>query len=82
LGQVEHLRDVEELLADGVHDGLHPRVQLELLQDVAHVVLHSVLADEQLTSGITVVQALRHQIKDFELAVVGRLVLSLVGNVI
>ena len=43
--------DVEELLADGVHDRLHPRVQLELLEDVAHVVLHGVLADEQLAAA-------------------------------
>src|SRR3954454_21306784 len=39
--------DVEQLLANGVHHGLHAGVQLKLLQDVAHVVLHGVLADEQ-----------------------------------
>src|SRR3954452_18952347 len=37
--------DVEELLAHGVHHCLHARVQLQLLQDVADVVLHGVLAD-------------------------------------
>src|SRR6478735_4057939 len=36
---------VEQLLADGVHDRLHAGVQLELLEDVAHVALDGVLAD-------------------------------------
>src|SRR5262245_12138271 len=37
------LLDVEQLLADRVHDRFHPRVQVELLEDVPHVVLHGVL---------------------------------------
>src|SRR5437763_5008340 len=41
-------RDLEELLSHGVDDRLHARVQLQLLEDVADVVLHAVLADEQL----------------------------------
>src|SRR3954470_4840392 len=41
------LWQVDELLADGVQHGLHAGVQLELLEQVAHVVLHGVLTDEQ-----------------------------------
>src|SRR5438477_7923809 len=40
--------DVQELLLDRVDHGLHPRVQVQLVQDVADVVLHGVLGDEQL----------------------------------
>ena len=39
---------VDELLADRVHRGLHAAAQLQLLEDVAHVVLHRVLGDHQL----------------------------------
>src|SRR3954469_15407186 len=59
--------DVQQLLPDGVHDGLHPGVQLELLQDVPHVVLHGVLADEQPLGDLPVVQALGDQLEDLEL---------------
>src|SRR5689334_20927074 len=37
------LGQIQQFLAHGVHDRLHARVQLELLQDVADVVLHGVL---------------------------------------
>src|SRR3954447_8613486 len=61
--------DVEQLLAHGVHHGLHARVELELLQDVADVVLHGVLADEQSLRDLAFVEALRHELEDLELAV-------------
>jgi RimJ/RimL family protein N-acetyltransferase len=61
--------DLEQLLPDGVDDGLHPGVQLQLLQDVADVVLHGVLADEQLLGDVAVVHALGHQLEDLHLAV-------------
>src|SRR6478735_8514726 len=43
---------VEELLAHGVHDCLHAGVELQLLQDVADVVLDRVLGDEQLLGDL------------------------------
>src|SRR6478735_10168268 len=60
--------DVEEFLAHGVHDRFHPRVQLQLLQDVAHVVLHRVLTDEQLPGRVPVVHSLGDQAEHLELA--------------
>src|SRR5215218_9668382 len=62
------LRQVEQLLAHGVHDGLHAGVELELLQDVADVVLHGVLGDEELLGHLAVVEALGHQPQHLELA--------------
>src|SRR5918993_3651107 len=61
-------RQVEQLLAHGVHDGLHAGVQLQLLQDVADVVLDGVLGDEELLGDLTVVEALGHQPEHLELA--------------
>ena len=46
--ELDELLDVEELLADGVDDGLHAGVQVELLEDVPDVVLDRVLGDEEL----------------------------------
>src|SRR6478735_8190873 len=59
---------VQQLLAHGVHDGLHARVQLQLLQDVADVVLDRVLGDEELLGDLTVVEPLGHEPEDLELA--------------
>ncbi len=42
------LPDLEDLLAHGIDDGFHPGVQLQFLQDIADVVLHRVLGNEQL----------------------------------
>src|SRR3954469_21711942 len=61
--------DLEQLLSYGVDDGFHPRVQLELLQDVADVVLHGVLADEQLLGDVAVVEVLRDELEDLHLAI-------------
>jgi hypothetical protein len=61
--------DVEELLAHGVDHGLHPRVQVQLLEDVAHVVLDRVLRDVELAGDLAVAHALGHELEDLELAV-------------
>src|SRR5437763_4698277 len=60
---------VEQLLLDRVDHGLHPRVQMELVEDVPDVVLHGVLGDEQLVGDVLVVESLGHQPQDLELAV-------------
>ena len=41
------LAGVEQVLAPGVGNGLHPRVQVQLLEDVADVVFYRVLRDEE-----------------------------------
>src|SRR5213592_4763716 len=61
--------DLEQLLPYGVDHGLHPGVQVELLQDVADVVLHRVLRDVQVLGDVSVVHALGHQPEDLHLAV-------------
>jgi hypothetical protein len=43
-------------------------VQLQLLEDVADVVLHGVLGDEELLGDVAVVQAARHELEHLELA--------------
>src|SRR6266566_3683492 len=63
------LFDLEQLLTHRVHDRLHPRMQVQLLEDVADVVLHGVLGDVQLFGDIAVVVALGDQLEDFHLAV-------------
>src|SRR5437763_1418624 len=63
------LGDLEELLADGIDDRLHARVQLQLLEDVADVVLDRVLADEQLLGDVTVVEALGDEAQNLHLAI-------------
>src|SRR5205085_3714124 len=50
----------QQVLLHRVDDGLHPRVEVELLQDVADVVLDRVLRDVEILSDLTVVQAARH----------------------
>src|SRR3546814_2869344 len=60
--------DVEELLAHGVHDGLHAGVQVQLLEDVPHVVLHGVLGDVELTGDLPVAHPLSHELQHLELA--------------
>src|SRR5690606_6350798 len=62
-------RDVEEVLPDGVQHRFHAGVQLQLVKDVADVVLDGVLADEQLLGCRTVVEATRHQPQDFEFTI-------------
>src|SRR5688572_4155073 len=58
-GKPGALLDLEKLLAHGVDDRLHARVQVELLEDVADVVLDGVLGDEELLRDVAVVAALR-----------------------
>src|SRR5438552_9813843 len=61
--------DVEELLAHGVDDRLHPRMQVQLLEDVAHVVLDRVLGDVEVLGDLAVAHALGHELQHLELAV-------------
>jgi uncharacterized membrane protein len=58
---------VEKPFANGVHDRLHPGVQVQLLQDVAHVVLHGVLRDVQLLGHLLVAHPCGHQLEHLEL---------------
>ena len=62
------LADVEELLAHGVDDGFHAGVEVQLLEDVAHVVLDRVLGDVQLVRDLAVAHALGHELEHLELA--------------
>jgi hypothetical protein len=43
-------------------------VELQLLQDVAHVVLHRVLGDVELTGDVTVAETARDELEHLELA--------------
>src|SRR4051794_35786173 len=61
------VRNVEESLAHGVHHGVHAGAHLELLQNVAHMVLNGVLADEQPLADLPVVQTLRDEVEHLEL---------------
>src|SRR3954470_21015849 len=63
-----HLRDVEQLLPNGVEHGLHAGVQLQLLQDVPDVVLHGVLGDEQVAGDLAVVATAGDQAEYVEFA--------------
>src|SRR5207244_10105189 len=47
--------DVEQALPDGVDHGFHPGMQVQLLQDVADMVLDGVLRDEELLGDLLVV---------------------------
>src|SRR5688572_4013116 len=60
--------DVEQLLSDGVDHGLHPGMEVELLEDVPDVVLDGVLGDEELLADIPVVETLGNKFQDLELA--------------
>ena len=51
------LGQVDDVLAQGVHHGLDPGVEVELLEDVAHVVLDGVLGDRQLAGDLPVAHA-------------------------
>src|SRR4029450_571588 len=62
------LLDLEQLLANRVHHRLHPRVQVQLLEDVADVVLDGVLGDVELFGDVAVVVALGAQLEDLHLA--------------
>src|SRR6266536_1984183 len=63
------LFDLEQLLAHRVYDCLHPRMQVQLLEDVADVVLHGVFGDIQLFGDVTLVVALGDQLEDLHLPV-------------
>src|SRR5580692_7459634 len=63
------LAELDEFLADGDHDGFHAGVDLELLQDVPHVVLHGVLGNEELLGDVTVVHAGGHELEHLHLPV-------------
>src|SRR5713226_4793132 len=61
------LLDVEQALPDGVHHGFHPGVQVQLLQDVADVVLDGVLRDEELLGDVPVVVAPSDELQHLQL---------------
>src|SRR5215217_9254039 len=61
--------DLDHLLTHGVDDGLHPRVQVQLLEDVPDVVLDGVLRDVELLGDVAVVEPLGNQLQDLHLAV-------------
>src|SRR6516225_12336389 len=59
--------DVKEALTHGVDHCFHPRVEVQLLEDVTHVVLHRVLGDVELVADLPVALTLGHQLEDLEL---------------
>src|SRR3546814_17752465 len=59
--------DVEELLAHGVHDGLHAGVQVQLLEDVQHVVLQGVLGDVEVSVELPVANPSSHELHHIEI---------------
>src|SRR5919108_3185510 len=61
------LLDLQDVLLHRVDHGLHPGVELELLQDVADVVLHGVLGDVELLGDVAVVQPPGHELQDLQL---------------
>src|SRR6266511_2673802 len=63
------LLDLQQLLAHRVDDRFHPRVQVQLLEDVADVVLDGVLGDVELLGDVAVVVALGDELEDLHLAV-------------
>src|SRR5581483_4138093 len=74
--------DVEEPLTDGVDHRLHPGVQMELLEDVADVILDRVLGDVELLADLAIALALGDQLEHLELALRergGRELLLLLG---
>src|SRR5688572_3550414 len=58
----------EQVLLVRVDGCLDPRVQVELLEDVADVVLHGVLGDDEVVSDLAVGQPARHQAQHLDLA--------------
>src|SRR5438445_2775803 len=60
---------VDELLAHGVEHRLHARMEVELLEDVAHVVLDRVLRDVQPASDLTVGEPVGREAEHLELPV-------------
>src|SRR6185437_10126613 len=60
--------DLDHLLAHGIDHRFHARVQMQLLEDVADVVLDRVLRDVELLRDVPVVQALSDELEDLHLA--------------
>src|SRR3712207_9411931 len=60
---------IRDIGVTGVQTCALPILQLELLEDVAHVVLHGVLADEQLAGDLAVVEPLGHEAEHLELSI-------------
>src|ERR1022692_1305073 len=69
LDHVAPLAELDQFLPYRDHDGLHPGVDLKLLQDVAHVILDRVLGDEQFLGNVAVVHAPGHQLEHLHLAI-------------
>src|SRR5664280_1224352 len=62
-GQCRCSSDLQQLLPNGINHSFHPGMQLQLLQDVADVVLDSVLADEQRLGDVPIVQPFGDQLE-------------------
>src|ERR1019366_3297012 len=62
-GHAKRLAELDQLLPDRDHDGLHPGVNLQLLENIAHVILHRVLGDKQLLGDVAVVHPPRNELE-------------------
>src|SRR5688572_24762695 len=58
---------IDDRLAKGDRDRMRARIGLELGQDVAHVALDRLLADEELLGHVRVGHAVREQLQDLAL---------------
>src|SRR5207302_7677704 len=63
------LFDVQEAFSYRVDDGFHTGVEVQLLEDVADVVLDGVLGDEELLGDVPVVVAPGDELEDLQLPV-------------
>src|SRR5439155_5987617 len=59
---------VDDRLAKRDRDGVRPGVRLELREDVPHVALHGLLADEELLRDVRVRHPVGEQLEDLALA--------------
>src|SRR5947209_7059791 len=58
---------IDDRFAQRDRDGLRPRVRLELREDVAHVALHGLLADEELRRDVGVRHPVGEELEDLPL---------------
>src|SRR5262249_37284746 len=71
---------VDDRFAKRNRNGLRPRVRLELGEDVAHVALDGLLADEELRCHVLVRHPVGEQLQDLALAARQHVVLVLAGQ--
>src|SRR5690625_3656338 len=60
---------LQQLLSHGIDDRLHARVQMQLLQDITHVVLHRVFRNKEFAGNVAIVESSGHQGENLELPI-------------